>query len=72
MSGVFFLVGWCNRAAICVMQTKLGEGDFVEDRCLRQLVSSERQQQRLHDQRIERKHADQLSPERTTPLVCLI
>ena len=72
MRGVFCLVGRRNRAAVRVMLTKLRERYFVEDGCLGSLASQYRQQQRLHDQRIDRKDADQPSPEWSPLQTCLI
>jgi len=62
--GVFVLVGRRDRAAIGIMLAKLGERDFIESGRLRKLASHDRQQQRLHDQGIDRGCADQLPPER--------
>ncbi len=72
MRGVLFLIGRRNGAAVRVMQTKLRERDFVENGCLGGLASQYRQQQRLHDQCIDRKHPDQRSPERSPLQTCLI
>jgi hypothetical protein len=72
MRGVFFLVGRRNRAAIRVMKAKLGERNFVKDRCLGELASPNRQEQRLHDQSIDRDYADQPSPEWPQFRTCLI
>ena len=58
--GMLLLIG---RAAIRVMQAKLGERNLVEDRRLSELGSRYRQQQWLHRQSIDRDRADQLSPE---------
>ena len=63
VGGMFLLVGGRNRAAVGVMQAKLGERNLVEDRSLGELGSGHRQQQRLHDQGIDRDRADQPSPE---------
>jgi len=63
--GMFVLVSRRNRAAIRVMQAKLRERNFVKDGRLGELASHYRQQQRLHDQSIDRDDADQPSPERS-------
>lgn len=70
--GVFVLIGRRDRAAVRVMQAKLRERNFVKDRCLGELASRYRQQQRLHDQSIDRNDADQPSPERAQFRVSLI
>jgi hypothetical protein len=67
--GMLLLIG---RAAIRVMQAKLGERNLVEDRRLRELGSRYRQQQRLHRQSIDRNRADQPSPELPQFQTCLI
>ena len=72
MRGVFFLVGRRNRAAIRVMKAELRERNLIEDRCLSKLASRNRQEQRLHDQSIDRNDADQPSPERPQFRTCLI
>ena len=70
--GVFVLVGRRNRTAIRVMKAKLGERNFVKDGRLGELASRYRQQQRLHNQSIDRDDADQPSPERSPLRTCLI
>jgi hypothetical protein len=65
MRGVFILVAGRNRVAIRVMQTQLGERNFVNDRCFGKLASRYRQQQRLHGQSIDRSCAHQPSPEQS-------
>jgi hypothetical protein len=63
VGGKFFLIGRRNGAALGIMQAKLSERNLVEDRGLGELGSGYRQQQRLHNQGIDRDRADQLSPE---------
>lgn len=63
VGGKFLLIGRCNGAALGIMQAKLSERDLVEDRGLGELGSGYCQQQRLHNQGIDRDRADQLSPE---------
>ena len=70
--GMLLLIGRRNRAAIRVMQAKLGERNLVEDRRLRELGSRYRQQQRLHRQSIDRNRAHQPSPELPQFQTCLI
>jgi hypothetical protein len=67
-----FLVGRCNGAAIRIMKAKLGERDIVESGGLRELAAGNRQQQRLHDQRIDRERANQPPPEGARFQSCLI
>src|SRR5579863_6891923 len=67
-----FLVGRRNGAAVRIMKAKLGERDIVESGGLRELAAGNRQQQRLHDQRIDCERANQPSPEGARSRVCLI
>ena len=63
MRRMLLLVGGRNRAAVRVMLAKLGERNVVKDGRLGELASHDRQQQRLHDQGIDRNRANQPSPE---------
>src|SRR5581483_8214438 len=72
MVGRIFLVGRCNGAAIRIMKAKLGERDIVESSGLRELAPGNRQQQRLHDQCIDRERANQSLPEGARFQSCLI
>ena len=72
MRRVLLLVSGRNRAAVRVMQAKLGERNVVQHRRLSELASRDRQQQRLHDQGIDRNRANQPSPEQAQPHTSLI
>ncbi len=69
---VVFLVGRCNRTAVGIMLAKLGEPNVVKHGRAGELGSSNRQQQRLHDQGVDRSRADQPSPEPAQPCASLI
>jgi hypothetical protein len=72
VDGMSFLVGGRNRTAIRIVQAELGERNIVKGAGLRELGTSNRQQQRLHEQGIDRGCADQPSPERSRFRTCLI
>jgi len=61
---MFLLVDRRSWIAVRVVQTQLGVGHLIQDRRLGRLASRDYQQQRLHDHGIDRKHADEPSPER--------
>jgi hypothetical protein len=63
MSRMVLLISGRNRAAVRVMQAKLGQGKIIKARSLSQLGTNDRQQQRLHHQRIDSCRANQPSPE---------
>ncbi len=63
MRWMFLLVGWRNGAAASVMLAKLGKRQFVKSGSLGQLGANDRNQQRLHDKRIDGSRANQPSPE---------
>ena len=61
--GMLMLVGRRDGAAVRIVKAKLREREIVKDRGLGELGSSNGQEQRLDDQRIDRNRADQPSPE---------
>lgn len=69
---VFLLVGRRNGGTVRIVSAKLGEGNIVENRGLRELGARNRYEQRLHHQCIDRKRADQPSPERSRSRTRLI
>ena len=72
MERMSFLVGGRNGTAIRIVQAELGERNSVKGAGLRELGTSNRQQERLHDQGIDRERADQPSPERWRSRTCLV
>jgi hypothetical protein len=57
------LVSRCDWAAVGRVKANLGKGKVVKDGSIGQLGTDNRQQQRLHHQRIDRRRANQPSPE---------
>jgi hypothetical protein len=63
MPMVFGLAVWRGRAAVSRIQAKLGERKIVKGGSIGHLGADDRDQERLHDQRINGRRANQPSPE---------